>query len=419
MLKDNLQKIALFRFAIIAPLVNDTYEANSKMQFYRNMAAKTYELPNGEKVKFSSGTIKKWYLKYKHYGIDGLTPKIRSDAGKPRAINQNTIKKIHEIKEKFPYITGKMVYQKLLEEGYIKASNVSLASIHRYLRDNNLQRNRVEPIERRAYEMEFANDCWQADTSYGPKILIDGIKVQTYLISMIDDASRLIVHAKFFLRDNAVNVQEIFKKAIAKYGVPKRLFVDNGSPYRNDQLSLICASLGVVLIHARPYSGASKGKIERSFRTLKDGYINSVDWNLFESLEHLNCEFNKYLTKNYTNKVHSAIKSTPRTRYLQDLDRIKYITEIQLDNCFLHKVTRRVMNDATITIFSKLFEVPQKYIKLRINIRYSPLNLDEAYIFDTNNKITDTIYPLKKIDNSKIKRKNIDYSKMIGVDNNV
>jgi transposase InsO family protein len=420
MSNEELQKIALFRFSLIAPLVNNTYEALSKMEYFRNIASREHKLPDGTEVKLAASTLKKWYLKYMKLGIDGLMPKIRNDAGKPRVINEEAINKIHEIKEIFPYITGKMIYQKLVEEGYIKANNVSLASVHRYLRDNNLKRNQVSPSERKAFEMEFANDCWQADTSVGPKIVIDRIKVQTYLISILDDASRLIVHAQFFLRDNAVNMQEALKKAIAKHGVPKRLFVDNGSSYRNDQLNLICASLGITLIHARPYSSQSKGKIERSFRTIKDGYINSIDWNLFKSLEHLNSEFNTYLAHNYTNRIHSSINVTPKNRYLQDIDKIKYKTELELDNCFLHRVTRKVRNDATIPLCTKFFEVPQKYIGQKINVRYSPLDLSKAYIFDINNNLIDTIYPLKRVDNSKVKRKNtIDYSKMNGVDENV
>jgi hypothetical protein len=416
MLKEDLEKIALFRFSLIAPVVNDTYDAPSKAQYFRNIAAKTHILPDGTEVKLAASTLKKWYLNYTNMGIDALIPKTRSDAGKPRVINDEAIKKIHDIKEQFPYITGKMVYQKLVEEGYISANNTSLASVHRYLRDNNLKRNQISGVERKAYEMEFSNDCWQADTSNGPKILLDGQKVQTYLVSIIDDASRLVVHAQFFLRDNAVNMQEAFKRAIAKYGVPRRLFVDNGSSYRNGQLNMICASLGVVLIHARAYSAASKGKVERAFRTFKDGYINSVDWNLFKSLEHLNSEFNKYLTDKYINKIHSGINDTPKNRYLKDLNRIKHKTESELDNCFLHRVTRTVRNDATIPISLKFFEVPQKYIGQRINIRYSPIDLSKAYIFDINNKLVDTIYPLNKIDNSKIKRSNIDYTKMIGDD---
>jgi len=65
------------------------------------------------------------------------------------------------------------------------------------------------------------------------------------------------------------------------------------------------------------------------------------------------------------------------------------------------------------------FEVPQKYIGQKINIRYSPVNLDIAYIFDNNNILTNTIYPLKKIDNSKVKRNSLDYTKLNGGSNNV
>jgi putative transposase len=290
-----IQEIALFKFSLIAPLVNNTYESESKMQYFREMASKTHMLPNGDTAKYSSYTIKSWYLKYNKLGIDGLMPKTRNDAGQSRSFNEETMKKIHAIKEQYPYITGKMVYQKLIEEGYIKASNVSVSSIYRYIKENNLKRNQLAPVERKAFEMEFANECWQSDTSHGPKIIIDGRKRQTYLISIIDDASRLITHSQFYFNDNAVNMQMTLKKAISKYGVPKKLFVDNGSSYKNTQLSFICASLGILLIHTKPYSPQSKGKIERVFRTFKDNYINSVDWNKFKSLEHLNKEFNNYL----------------------------------------------------------------------------------------------------------------------------
>jgi putative transposase len=417
--KEDMQKIALFRFSLIASVVNDTFDASSKMEYFRKMAAIKHTMPDGTKIRIAAGTIKKWYLVYNKMGIDGLVPKPRKDIGVPRVLSDDAVKKIHNIKETYPYITGKMVYQKLVEDGYIRECRVSLSSVQRYIRDNNLKRNQIEPVERKAYEMEFANDCWQSDTSHGPKIMVDGKKVQTYLICIIDDASRLIAHAQFFLRDNAINMQEAFKKAVLKFGIPKRLFVDNGSSYKNDQLNMICASLGVVLIHARAYSAQSKGKIERAFRTFKDNYINAVDWNIFESLEHLNIEFNKYLTANYTNKIHSALKSTPKDRYLKDSEKIKYKTSKKIEDAFLHRAIRKVRNDATISLYTKYFEVPQKYIGQRLSLRYSPMDLTEAYIFNINNELTETIYPLNKIDNSKIKRNNIDYSKMIGDDAHV
>jgi putative transposase len=119
------------------------------------------------------------------------------------------------------------------------------------------------------------------------------------------------------------------------------------------------------------------------------------------------------------NQVHSSSSITPRERYIQDSCKIKYIKPEDLDNHFLHRVSRRVNNDATIKLYNMSFEVPQKYIGQKINIRYSPVNLDIAYIFDNNNILTNTIYPLKKIDNSKVKRNALDYTKLNGGGNNV
>ncbi len=74
---EDAKKMALFRFSLIAPLVNDTYDALSKSQYFKNIASKTHELPNGKKIQLSSSTIKKWYLLYMNNGFDSLIPKTR------------------------------------------------------------------------------------------------------------------------------------------------------------------------------------------------------------------------------------------------------------------------------------------------------------------------------------------------------
>jgi putative transposase len=341
-------------------------------------------------------------------------PKSRLDIGTPRNLDSNAISKILELKGFYPYITCTLIYHKLIEEGYVKENKTSLATVLRYIRDNNLKRKQVAPIDRRAFEMEFANDCWQSDTTHGPVIKVKGQKKQAYLITFLDDASRLILHGEFFFNDNAVNMQTVFKKAISKYGLPKRLFVDNGKTYKNDQLGLICASLGIELLHTKVYSPESKGKIERSYRTIKDNWMNGINWNDYGSLDELNTDFNKYLNEKYTNIIHSSIETTPRARYIKDIDRIKFMPTEELDNHFLHRVARKVNNDATIQLLCNQFEVPAKYMGEKINVRYSPIDLDKAFIFDKDNKIVDIIYPLKRVDNSKVKRNVIDYSKING-----
>ena len=59
-----LTELALFKFSLIAPVVNDTYEAPSKMEYFRQLAAMKHVLPNGRTVQFAASTIKKWYINY-------------------------------------------------------------------------------------------------------------------------------------------------------------------------------------------------------------------------------------------------------------------------------------------------------------------------------------------------------------------
>ncbi len=410
-MNDEKNQLALFKFSLIAPVVNNTYTEFSKAAYYRSMASKEHKLPSGETARYSADTIKKWYQAYMKKGFDTLIAKSRNDLGKPRSFDAQVSNRIFEIRGEFPYITGKLIHQKLMEEGLINLSSTSLSSVHRFLRENNLKRT-TNNLECRAFEMEYANDCWQSDTTHAARIEIGGKKYKTYLISIIDDASRMLVHGQFFLNDNAVNMQTCLKRAIAKFGIPKKLFVDNGPSFKNSQLDIICASLGIVLARSRPYQPRGKGKIERIFRTIKDGWLNGIDWNQFDSLESINKGFNEYMSSNYTNKIHSSIETSPRERYLEDISRVKNIPTEVLEEHFLHRVTRKVNNDATISIDKRKYEVPQKYISHSVYIRYSPHDLNTAYIYDVNNKRCENIGIVKKVDNSKIVREILDYSRL-------
>lgn len=257
-------QIALFRFSVISPLVNNCNDSKSKMEFFRKASLKQYTLPNGKISTFSPLTIKTWYLNYLKGGFDSLVPKGRTDIGSSRALPIEAHSKIFELKAKFPHITGKAIYKKLIEEGVINAKDASISSIYRFLKSNELKH--IPNVERRAFEMEHANECWQCDTSHGPVINIDGKKTQTYLIQIIDDASRLIVGHQFFLNDNSYNLQIVLKQAVKTYGIPKKIFVDNGKPYQNIQFKVICANLGAILIFAKPYSPESKRKNREKFQ---------------------------------------------------------------------------------------------------------------------------------------------------------
>jgi len=409
----NLQT-ALFRYSLIAPAVADTFEAPSLAQYFRNIAAKKHTGPDGRPASVTCHSLERWFYSYRKAGLAGITPKGRADRGRPRALPENAADKIHALKEKFPYITGKAVYGKLIEEGDIDASETSLATIHRYIKNNGLKFSAENTREVKAFEMEFANDCWQADTSRGPVIKASGRNIQTFLISFIDDASRMILHAQFYANDNGINMQDSFRQAIAKFGVPQKLFVDNGKSYDNLQLQLICASLGIVLAHSRPYVPKGRGKIERSFRTIKDGWMNSVDWGTFADIDDINASLFAFLSEKYTNSIHSSINCTPKERFLRDYDKIRRIPAEELDFHFLHRKECRVTNAATIKLSGTEYETPQEYIGAKIKVRYLPSDLSELFVFSDAGKLLHTIRPVKKVENSKIKRASIDYTKTGG-----
>ena len=123
--------LSIFKFSLIAPVVNGTFNASSKMEYFRDVAKLTHKLPDGKEVKYSSMTIKKWYLNYTKGGLERLEPKTRNDAGVPRILTEEIIEKIHEIKNTYPHITGKLVYLKLVEEGNIKSNKISLSTVHK------------------------------------------------------------------------------------------------------------------------------------------------------------------------------------------------------------------------------------------------------------------------------------------------
>ena len=410
--------IGLFRFQIIAPAINKTHTFSSNEEYF-NYASKLKYTFQGKEYSYSKSCIKSWYISYKKYGYTSLEKKKRKDYKSSRKLKNDTIQRILTLREEFPNITGTKIYKKLIDEKYIHPLEISKDTILRFLRQNNLKASQVTTVERRMFEMEHVNDCWQSDTSFGPYVTIDHKKYRTKLIMFLDDKSRMITGFDFFLEDTAIHMQSVLKTAIKTYGKPKRLFVDNGGPYANKQLSLICATLGIELIHAKPFSPESKAKIERSFRTIKDGWMRCTNWNEFKSLEEVKKSLQEFIYNEYLNKVHSSTNETPNVRWHNEYSFVTFLDEPFIEESFLHRVNRKVRKDKTIKIENKYYEVPFKYVDKTIEIRYNPLDLNEIFIFEKNQKL-ETCKIVDKVANSKIKRKNnIDYSKLVNDERDV
>jgi transposase InsO family protein len=135
---------------------------------------------------------------------------------------------------------------------------------------------------RLAFAKAHANEMWQADTLFGPYIQVNGSPVQTRLIAFIDDASRVCCHGQFFLAENVDTLIESLRAAFYKRGVPRALYVDNGSIYTSKEIVQICARVGCLLHHTPVRDEGSAVYTEREMRAsarlqrcLRDAQIRS------------------------------------------------------------------------------------------------------------------------------------------------
>ena len=412
--------LALFRYGIISPLVATLNAGESKEAFYREAEKQTYKMPpDGKEMTFKAATIKSWYLDYSRGGLQALKPQQRIDLGKSRALTPEIEERILALKEKFPRITGQKIWEKLIEEGTIKATQLSVDTVQRYLRKINLNGSPGPTKEHLAFEFEHVNDCWQTDTVDGPYITDrEGDGHKTYLISIHDDHSRKNAKGNFYYADNAVNMQQTLKKAVKVCGVPKILVMDNGGSYKNGQLMEICAELGVGAVYLKPYAPEGKGKEERSHRTMLMRFMDCTDFSECHDLESLNAMYEEYVNNDYNQKVNRMTQESPNDRFMAEYDRVRFVDSEKLELIFMHRAARKLNTNSAIQFDNKLYEIPQAYIasmtnrKEKIRFRYRPDDMSELYIVDEKNyKILYTLKPVNLSGNTKRKRgSSVDYS---------
>lgn len=307
-------EMAQFRFALIAPVIQELFPDASRTAYYKRITEDPLTFPDGTQRKISYKTVEKWVSNYQRFGFDALMPNERSDKGCTRVLPDTAIEEIFRLKQAFPRLNATQIHGQLIQNGFIPAT-VSVCAVQRFIKKNDLKSARNPNMrDRKAFEEEAFGRMWQTDTCFFPYITEDGRSRRVYAICIIDDHSRLIVAGELFYNDSAANFQKVFKRAVATHGIPTKLYADNGSPYSNEQLSLICGTIGTILLHTKVRDGASKAKIERFWRTSKECWLYGLDMDSIHSLDQFNDLFQEYL-RSYNTSFHSGIGCSPFDRY--------------------------------------------------------------------------------------------------------
>lgn len=280
MTEDEKKEVGCFRFGVIADLVNrNDLESGELERLIGERCARKWQIPYSDRTRISRSTILRWMRLYKRGNrkLESLYPQSRSDQGQSRTMDAETLLSLMSLREEFPKVTVKGLIRKMEERGMAPVkTRLNTSGVYRFLKAYDLMNpDAPGPEDRRKFEAELPNDLWQSDVMHGPQIIVNGKLRKTYLIAIIDDHSRLIPYAGFYLSEGLDSWLDALEKALLKRGLPRKLYVDNGAAYRSKHLEQICASLGIALIHARPYKPQGKGKIERFFRTVRGDFIPS------------------------------------------------------------------------------------------------------------------------------------------------
>jgi putative transposase len=194
------EKIALFRYALIAPLVLQTLPRGELTRRAEEIAARHYDIPSSQRTSVSVDTLLEWTLRYRKGGLEALAPKPRQDRGQSRAITPSLAELIERLKRENPHRAGTTLLRELALADQ-NSPPLSASTLYRFLKQRGLTaRQLLAPPARKKFEAERSNQIWQADMLFGPYVQRPGGgKLQVFLHA-IHDASRLIPHAQFYPR---------------------------------------------------------------------------------------------------------------------------------------------------------------------------------------------------------------------------
>jgi transposase InsO family protein len=399
---DQKMDVALFRFGLIAPLLNN--QVDDPKGYLEMLSNQVFDVPHLGRRDYSAKTFRCWVWNYRRDNIEGLKPQNRRDRGFSRVISAGLGAKIIAFRQENPTLSVKLLYDQMIREGILLRSEVSYHSVYRFLKERKLSKPLagVAPVkDRKPFAFDEVNRLWQGDMMVGPRVLVNGKKKPAYLFAFIDDASRM-VYGEFALEQNFEAMKKVYIETVLRRGVPQVVYLDNGKIYRSQVFHGACARMGTVVSHAEPYDAASKGKIERFFRTVRERFLVSLSIPL-SSLESLNTAFWLWLEEDYHRRVHSSLDMSPLDRYLSQANHVRVVNDPNsLNRLFMKRESRRVNNDATISVSGRLFEVSPGLIGQRVEVRFD-FALSEVLVYKDDACI-EAARPVNVADNARVKR---------------
>lgn len=380
-------EIALFRYGLIASLLHDPPPKGLQEQALRELAAKTYRIPGSPRTRVSLTTLRRYLKAYQAGGFEALRPPPRADRGAPRAFGQDVLERAIQLREEQPARTTPMLVEILKRDPAVQlARPLNPHTLTTHLRRRGKTRRLLARTATafRRFERDHPNDLWQGDALVGPWLpdpALPGRKRRAHLFCFIDDHSRLVPYAEFFWEEALPRMERVLKVAILRRGLPKAIYVDNGSVYSATQFGVACATLGLHRIHSTPYEPEGRGKQERFFETVRLQFLPEVEASQITTLTELNGSFWAWLACVYHVRVHTETEQTPLARFTAGLEQVRTVDPETLRRAFLWREQRRVTKTATLSLQGNRYQVDPRFAGRTLELRFDPFDLSHVELY--------------------------------------
>lgn len=370
--KKKADEMATQRMQLIAPLLAEGIDTAKAMKI-RNQIV--------EQTGISDRTLRRYISQYHSEGFMGLRPKGKTpDITKEEAIPKYILNEAITLRREVPTRSVAQIIQILEWEGIAMPGQIKRSTLQEKLLESGYSTRHMKMyadsgVAARRFQRRSRNSLWHSDIKFGPFLPIgpNGERKQVYLVTFMDDATRFILHGEFYPTLDQIIIEDCFRKALMKYGLPDAVYFDNGKQYRNKWMTRTCSKLGIRLLFAKPYSPEATGKIER-FNRVVDSFLNEASLEKPQTLDRLNELFDIWANECYLNKPHSALGQniSPAAGYNSDSKPLKLIDIDTLANAFLHSEERKVDKAGCISFEGKKYEVGLNFIGHKVDVIYDP-----------------------------------------------
>jgi putative transposase len=368
--KDHAEAVAIFRSEIIGALTRRDLDHGELRNELRMLSQRRYHPPGIRTTRqYSVTTLERWYYAYRSGGLAALRPAPRKDRGHARDLGAELRQLLIDIRREHRSASVPLILRTLTADGRLASNVVSQATVRRLYADHGL--DRIPAREgggqktRLRWEAESPGALWHADVCYGPALTINGQSRPLRIHALLDDASRYVVAIEARHTERETDMLEILVRALRRHGPPDVLYLDNGPTYIGEILRTACARLGISLLHARPYDAQARGKMERFWRTLREGCLDHLG--SLSSLHDVEVRLLAFLDQHYHVAPHAAhMGRSPASVFADGRRRADDLDEQKLKDALTVRERRRVRADTTVSVDGEDWELDQGYLAGRL-----------------------------------------------------